>query len=54
MSGLKINLHKSELARIGGSRDGGSFATIMGCKKVEFPFKYLGLPLGAKYKDQLS
>lgn len=42
------------MAKIGGSGDVGSFAAIMGCKEVEFPFKYLGLSLGAKYKDQLS
>lgn len=54
VSGLKINLHKSEMARIGGIGDFGSFAMIMGCKEVKFPFKYLGLPLGARYKDQMS
>lgn len=42
VSGLKINLNKSELARIGGSGDAGPFARILGCKEVKFPFKYLG------------
>lgn len=52
VSGLKINLIKSELARIGGNGDVVSFARILRCKEIKFPFKYLGVPLGAKYKDQ--
>lgn len=54
VSGLKINLNKSELARIWGSGDAGPFAKILGCKEVKFSFKYLGVPLGAKYKNQLT
>lgn len=54
VSGLKINLNNSEMTRIGGNGAAGSFATIMGCKEVKFPLKYLSIPLGAKYKDQLS
>lgn len=42
VSGLKINLNKSELVRIGGSGDAGPLAKILGCKAVKFPFKYLG------------
>lgn len=51
VSGLKINLNKSELARIGGRSDAGPFTRILGCKEVKFLFKYLGVPFGTKYKD---
>lgn len=50
--GLKINLNKSEMAIIGGSGVAGTYAEIFGCRKVKFPFKYSGVTLGAKYKDQ--
>lgn len=43
-SGLKINLQKMELVRIG--------ADVMECKEVSLPIKYLGMPLGTKYKDK--
>lgn len=54
VSELKINLNKSELARIGGNREAGTYASILGCKKVKFQFKYLEIPLGAKYKDKIT
>lgn len=51
VSGLKINLHKSELVRIGDGSDWKSFAQVLGCTAAQLLIKYLGLPLGAKYKD---
>lgn len=48
ISGLKINFAKSQLCGIGiPSEIVWSYAEILGCKVVNFPFKYLGLPLGA-------
>ena len=40
VSGLKVNLGKSELV------------AVLGCKQGSLPMKYLGLPLGAKFKDK--
>ena len=40
VSGLKIKLDKSKLA------------DALGCKQGSLPMKYLGLPLGAKWKDR--
>ncbi|XP_021888529.1 uncharacterized protein LOC110807660 [Carica papaya] len=53
-SELKINLLKSELARTGGEGDGSNYAKVLGCKLVMFPLKYLGVPLGAKFKDKCT
>lgn len=49
--GLKINLNKTEMIRIGNRREEASLARILGCKVTNLPIKYLGLPFGAKYKD---
>lgn len=54
VSGLKINVDKSKLIRIGGNGDAGMFASVLGCKAINLPIKYLGIPLGAKYKDLVS
>lgn len=53
-SGFKINLNISELVRIGGNNDAGSFAEVLGCKEVKLHFKYHGVLLGAKYKYQIT
>ena len=52
VSGLKINLGKSELVPIGTVHNIELLLTILGCKQVTLPMKYLGLPLGAKFKDK--
>ena len=68
VSGLKLNLHKSNLYGVGVNYDDvGSLATLTGCKSQSFPFIYLGLPVGinmsrlkgwdpilAKFKNRLS
>lgn len=48
--GLKINMKKSELVRISDKRDERRLVDVLGCKVVDLPIKYLGLPLGAKFK----
>jgi hypothetical protein len=50
ISGLTINLAKSELISIGNVNNANGFARILGCKLSSFPMKYLGLPLGASFK----
>lgn len=52
VSGLKINLHKSELVDLGCCNTENTFFDILGCKKSTFPITYLGVPLGIKKKDK--
>jgi hypothetical protein len=51
VSGLKINLLKSEIIPIGEVDDVERLAGIFGCRVAVLPMKYLGLPLGAPYKS---
>lgn len=50
--GLKINLSKSEFVGLGEADDKSYLVEALGCKKSNIPRKYLGLPLGAIYKDR--
>jgi hypothetical protein len=50
VSGLKINLAKSELVLVGNVDNVTGLAGILGCGVMSLPLKYLGLPLGASYK----
>ena len=50
VSGLKINLSKSEIVPIGEVQDIGLLASVFGCRVVGLHMKYLGLPLGAHCK----
>ena len=50
MSGLKINLNKSEIIPIGLVTNATKLASEMGCKIGSLPTSYLGLTLGAKHK----
>jgi hypothetical protein len=50
-SGLRINLSKSEMVPVGEVGDVEELASILGYGVASLPLKYLGLPLGAKYKD---
>ena len=52
VSGLKINLGKSELVPIGVVHNFDLLLNVLGCKQGTLPMKYLGLPLGAKFKDK--
>lgn len=51
VSGLNINFSKSEFVGIGGMEDQPNLAEVIGCKMSNLPIKYLGMPLGANYKD---
>lgn len=54
MSGLKVNLQKSELIVVGKVGNANQLANLMGCNFGKLPSTYLGLPLGAKYKSKAA
>ncbi|XP_058221611.1 uncharacterized protein LOC131331645 [Rhododendron vialii] len=51
VSGLKVNLGKSEMILVGAVADIGTLAQILGCRVTSFPTLYLGLPLGYLFKS---
>ena len=51
VSGFYINLGKSELVHVGGVPNLEVLVGLLGCGQSSLPLKYLGLPLGAKFKD---
>ena len=50
--GLKINLGMSELVPVGMVHNLDLLLNVLGCKQGTLPMKYLGFPLGAKFKDK--
>jgi hypothetical protein len=50
-SGLKINLGKFEMVPVGAVPNLEELAAILGCNRASLPMKYLGLPLGAQFKE---
>ncbi|RVW90110.1 Transposon TX1 uncharacterized 149 kDa protein [Vitis vinifera] len=51
MSGLKVNLDKSEIIAVGRVENVEEVALEFGCKVSRLPSTYLGLPLGARFKE---
>ena len=51
VSGLRINLGKSELVPVGRVPNLEALVGLLGCGQSSLPLKYLGLPLGARFKD---
>ena len=51
VSSLHINLEKSELVPVGGVHNLKALVGLLECRQSSLPLKYLGLPLGAKFKD---
>ena len=49
---LKINLSKLELVPIRVVHNIELLLSVLGCKQGSLPMKYLGLPLGAKFKNK--
>ena len=49
--GLSINLEKSELVLVGAMHNLEVLVGLLGCRQSSLPLKYLGLLLGAKFKD---
>lgn len=54
VSSLNINIAESELLRLGDGRDANRLDRILGCRSVDLPMKYLGLPLGVNDKGPLG
>lgn len=52
MSGLHINLAKAELVLVGDVLNVGELVAILGCRQSSLTMTYLGLSLGAKFKDR--
>ncbi len=50
ISGLKIDLTKSELVLVGHVPNVAELASILGSRVSALPLTYLGLPLGASFK----
>ena len=50
--GLHINLAKLELVLVGNVSNMGELVALLGCRQSSLPMTYLGLPLGAKFKDR--
>ena len=50
VSGLKINLNKSEIIPLGRVDNVESLAVELGCRVGSLPTRYLGLPLGATHR----
>ena len=50
VSGLKINLNKSEIIPLGRVDNVESLAVELGCRVGSLPTRYLGLPLGAPHR----
>jgi hypothetical protein len=49
VSGLRINLGKSEIVPIGKVENVEDRAHLLGCRVASLPMKYLGLSLGVSY-----
>jgi len=45
-------LENSELALVAEVTNLGELVTLLGCRQSSLPRKYLGLPLGAKFKER--
>lgn len=54
VSGLKINLSKSEIFQVGAINDLNIFPAILGCKIGCLPTSNLGLPLGSQFKSKVA
>ena len=52
VSGLRVNLAKSSILPVGQVDNIHLLAGVLGCRVDSFPTYYLGLPLGAKFKDK--
>ena len=51
MTGLKVNVLKTEMVPIGEVHNVHALADILGCRIGTLPMTYLGMPLGASHKS---
>jgi hypothetical protein len=54
VSGLKVNMAKLMLVPMGNVDNTVELVGILGCGTSSLPLKYLGLPLGAHFKEKSS
>lgn len=52
VSGLKVNLGKSEMIPVGSVEDIDALAQVLGCKVASLLASYLDLPLGSSFKSK--
>jgi hypothetical protein len=52
VSELRINLGKSEIVPVGPIADVDNLVQVLGGRIASLPMKYMGLPLGARYKSK--
>jgi hypothetical protein len=52
VTGLRVNMSKSEMVPVGDVPNLSILADIMCCCIREFPMTYLGMPLGASFKSK--
>uniref|UniRef100_A0A2N9EU99 ubiquitinyl hydrolase 1 n=1 Tax=Fagus sylvatica TaxID=28930 RepID=A0A2N9EU99_FAGSY len=52
VTGLRVNLRKSEMVPVGDVPNLRALADIMGCRIGSLPMSYLGMPLGANFKSK--
>ena len=50
---LKVNIVKSEIVPVGVVGSLNTLASVLGCNVGRLPMMYLGMPLGAHFKDPL-
>ena len=51
ITGLKVNVGKNEIVPVGDVGNLNALARTLCCKVGTLPIRYLGMPLGAHYKD---
>ena len=51
VTGLRVNMNKSEMVPVGDVLDFHRLAALLSCKVGATPMNYLGMPLGAPYKS---
>uniref|UniRef100_A0A2N9IRA3 Reverse transcriptase domain-containing protein n=1 Tax=Fagus sylvatica TaxID=28930 RepID=A0A2N9IRA3_FAGSY len=50
VTGLRVNMHKSEMVLVGEVSDLPRLAALLSCQVGSIPLNYLGMPLGAPHK----
>ena len=53
MTGLKVNMSKSEMVPVGVVGNMAELAITLSCKIGSLPMNYLGMPMGSPYKERM-
>lgn len=54
ITGLKVNMNKSEVVPAGDVVGVENFAALFCCRAGSLPMSYLGMPLGSSYKASMA